>query len=147
MNTLFGSNARFWSFGADITAPLFDGGTLSAKKQAAVDAYKQSLALYRQTVLAAFAQVADTVRALEHDAEIMQAESQYMEVSQESLHLAQINYRAGTINYLLVLAADIQYRQAKLGYLQAQAQRLQDTTAFFVALGGGWWNTPITPPE
>ncbi|MES1981886.1 MAG: efflux transporter outer membrane subunit [Pseudomonadota bacterium] len=140
MNGLFGSNARFWSLGADITALLFDGGTLSAKRQAAVDAYQQSLALYRQTVLAAFAQVADSVRALEHDAETMQAEYQSVEASKESLHLAKINYRAGTINYLQVLTADIQDQQAKLGYLQAQTQRLQDTTALFVALGGGWWN-------
>ena len=138
MNNLFGSNARFWSLGADLTTPLFDGGKLSAKRQAAVDAYQQSLALYRQTVLAAFAQVADSVRALEHDAETMQAESQSVTVAEESLHLAQTSYQAGTINYLQVLAADIQYHQAKIGYLQAQAQRLQDTTALFVALGGGW---------
>ena len=138
MNQLFGSNARFWSLGADITTPLFDGGTLSSRKRAAVDAYQQSLALYRQTVLAAFAQVADSVRALEHDAETMQAESQSVETTAESLHLTQINYQAGTINYLQVLAADVLYHQAKLGYLQAQAQRLQDTTALFVALGGGW---------
>ena len=140
MNGLFGSNASFWSLGADIAAPLFNGGTLASRKQAAVDAYQQSLALYRQTVLGAFAQVADTVRALEHDAETMQAESQSVEASEESLHLTQINYQAGTINYLQVLAADIQYHQAKLSYLQAQAQRLQDTTALFVALGGGWCN-------
>jgi len=140
LNGLFGKNANFWSFGADITAPLFNGGTLSSRKQAAIDAYQQSLAIYRQTVLTAFAQVADTVRALEHDAETMQAESRSVEATEESLHLTQINYQAGMINYLQVLAADIQYRQAKINYLQAQAQRLQDTTALFIALGGGWWN-------
>ncbi len=141
MSGLFGSNASFWSLGADIAAPLFNGGTLSARKQAAIDAYQQSRALYRQTVLAAFAQVADTVRALEHDAETMQAEAQSVSTSEQSLHLSQVNYQAGLINYLQVLAADIQYHQAKLAYLQARAQRLQDTTALFVALGGGWWNT------
>ncbi len=140
LSGLFGKNANFWSLGTDITAPLFNGGTLSAKKQAAVDAYQQSLALYRQTVLGAFAQVADTVRALEHDAEAMQAESQSVSASEQSLHLARVNYQAGLINYLQVLAANIQYRQAKIAYLQARAQRLQDTTALFVALGGGWWN-------
>jgi NodT family efflux transporter outer membrane factor (OMF) lipoprotein len=147
MNGLFGSNAGFWSLGADIAAPLFNGGTLASRKQAAIDAYQQSLSLYRQTVLGAFAQVADTVRALEHDAETMQAESHSVEASEESLHLTQINYQAGTINYLQVLAADIQYHQAKLGYLQAQAQRLQDTTALFVALGGGWWNVTDASPH
>lgn len=138
MSGLFGSKANFWSLGADITAPLFNGGAFSSKKQAAIDVYQGSLALYRQTVLGAFAQVADTVRALEHDAETMQAESQAVSTAEDSLHLTQVNYQAGLINYLQVLAADIQYHQAKLGYLQAQAQRLQDTTALFVALGGGW---------
>jgi NodT family efflux transporter outer membrane factor (OMF) lipoprotein len=138
MSKLFGSKANFWSFGADIAAPLFNGGTLSAKKQVAIDAYQQSVALYRQTVLGAFAQVADIVRALEHDAETMQAESQFVSASEESLHLTQVNYQAGLVNYLQVLAADIQYHQAKLGYMQAHAQRLQDTTALFIALGGGW---------
>jgi len=140
MSGFFGSNSNFWSIGADLAAPLFNGGTLSAKKQAAVDAYRQSLAVYRQTVLGAFAQVADTVRALEHDAETMQAQSRSVSASEQSLHLSQVNYQAGLTNYLQVLAADIQYHQARLGYLQARAQRLQDTTALFVALGGGWWN-------
>lgn len=139
MSGLLGKNANFWSVGGDVSAPLFNGGTLSARKQAAVDAYQQSLALYRQTVLAAFAQVADTVRALEHDAETMQAEARSAEAAEESLRLIQINYQAGMINYLQVLIADIQYHQAKINYMQAQTQRLQDTTALFVALGGGWW--------
>ena len=52
----------------------------------------------------------------------------------------QSNYRAGLVNYLQMLTADNQYQQARLGYIGAQAQRLQDTAALFVALGGGWWN-------
>jgi NodT family efflux transporter outer membrane factor (OMF) lipoprotein len=142
MGQLLDRSSNFWSLGADIAAPLFNGGTLSAKKQAAVDAYQQSAALYRQTVLGAFAQVADTIRALGHDAETMQAESQFLSSAEASLHLIRSNYDAGLVNYLQVLASDIQYHQAKLGYVQAQAQRLQDTTAFFVALGGGWSSSP-----
>ena len=145
MNGLFGSNARFWSFGADMAAPIFNGGSLSARKQAAVDAYKQSQALYRQTVLAAFAQVADAMRSLEHDAETMQAEYHAVEASGEAMHLAQINYQAGLVNYLQVLSADIQHHQSKINYLQAQAQRFQDTTALFVALGGGWGSVTAAP--
>jgi len=141
LNGLFGQNSNFWSAGAGITTPLFNGGALSSKKKAAVDAYEQSKAIYRQTVLTAFAQVADTLRALEHDAEAMQAELKSVEISKEALHLAQINYQSGMINYLQVLADDVQYHQANISYLQAQAQRLQDTTALFTALGGGWWQT------
>ncbi len=140
MGDLLKSGSSIWNLGASVTAPLFHGGTLWHRRKAAIEAYGQSLAGYRQTVLSAFAQVADTLRALEHDAEALHAQSQALEAAAESLRLIRVNYQAGTVNYLQILIANYQYQQAKLGYLQAQAQRLQDTVALFVALGGGWWN-------
>ena len=140
MGDLFKSGSSIWALGANVTAPLFHGGTLWFHRKAAIEAYQQSLAGYRQTVLSAFAQVADTLRALEHDAEALSAQSQALDAAGEALRLIQVNYQAGTVNYLQVLAADNQYHQAKIGYLQTQAQRLQDTVALFIALGGGWWN-------
>jgi NodT family efflux transporter outer membrane factor (OMF) lipoprotein len=140
-SNLFKNTSSIWSLGPDITAPLFHGGTLRSKRQAAIEAYSQSLANYRQTVLSAFAQVADTLRALEHDAETLNAQSQSLDSAEKALRLMQANYEAGLVNYVQVLIADNLYHQAKIGYLQAQAQRFQDTVAIFVALGGGWWNT------
>jgi NodT family efflux transporter outer membrane factor (OMF) lipoprotein len=141
VNNLFKSNSSFWNIGANVNAPLFHGGTLWFGRQAALDAYQLSLANYRQTVLTAFAQVADTLRALEHDAELVLAQSRALNAAEETLRMIQANYQAGTASYVQVLVADDQYQQAKIGYLQAVAQRYQDTAALFVALGGGWWNT------
>src|ERR1019366_3229342 len=129
----------FWSVGPNVLAPIFDGGTLRFRRKAAIEAYRQSEASYRQTVLGAFAQVADTLRGLEHDAETLRAQSEQLATAQEALRLLQINYQTGMVNYLSVLNADTQYYQAKIGFLQTLAQRLQDTVALFVALGGGWW--------
>jgi outer membrane protein TolC len=84
--------------------------------------------------------VADVLRALEHDAEAVHAQSQALHAAEEALTLIRANYDSGTVNYLQVLIADNQLQQAKLGYIQAQALRLQDTTALFVALGGGRWD-------
>ncbi len=136
----FTKTSSIWSLGANVAAPLFHGGTLRSKRQGAIEGYNQSLANYRQTVLGAFAQVADTLRGLEHDAESLQAQSLSLSAAEEALRLINVNYEAGTVNYLQVITADNQYQQAKIGYLQALAQRLQDTVALFVALGGGWWN-------
>ena len=143
LSELFGTSAAFWTLGASLATPLIQGPTLWYQRKAAIDAYQQALANYRQTVLAAFAQVADALDALQHDAQTLSAESQALATSAEALHLIQINYQAGTVNYLQVLIADYQYQQAALGYIQAMGQRLQDTAALFVALGGGWWNTPV----
>ena len=138
MDSLFSTSGNFWSLGANVTAPVFHGGTLWFQRKAAIEEYQQSLANYRQTVLSSFAQVADTLRGLENDAETVRAQAEALKAAEEALRLIQANYQAGTVNYLQILIADGQYHQAQIGYLQALAQRLQDTVALFVALGGGW---------
>jgi len=137
---LFGTAANFWSFGATLAQPIFRGGTLWFQRKAAIEAYQASLSDYRQVVVSAFQQVADTLRAVEHDAETLQAQSAALAAAEQALQLVKANYEAGLVNYLQILTANSQYQQAKLGYIQAQALRLQDTAALFVALGGGWWN-------
>jgi outer membrane protein TolC len=121
---------------------VFQGGRLWYARKAAIDAYQAAQANYRQTVLGAFAQVGDSLKALEHDAQALQAQADAQHAAAETLKLVQINYRAGLVAYLDVWAADVQFHQASIGYLQALAQRYQDTAALFVALGGGWWNAP-----
>ncbi len=79
------------------------------------------------------------MRAVEHDAETLQAQAAALAAAEQALQLVKANYEAGLVNYLQILTADNQYQQARLGYIQAQALRLQDTAALFVALGGGWW--------
>jgi len=140
LSNLASPAGRFWSVGPALVAPLFRGGSLQAKRQAAVDAYDVQQSNYRQTVLAAFAQVADALKALEHDAQALQAQVDAQRDAGESLQLLQANYRAGLVAYVDVLTADVQYHTAVIAYLQALAQRHQDTVALFVALGGGWWN-------
>ena len=137
---LSSANSSFWSIGPSVTTPVFQGTSLWYGRRAAIDSYQQSQANYRQTVLNAFAQVADSIRALEHDAEALQAQVEAQRTAGEALNLLQTNYRAGLAAYLDVLTADVQFHQATIAYLQSVAQRLQDTVALFVALGGGWWN-------
>ena len=138
---LFVSRGNIWSMAANFAQPLFHGGTLWFNRKAAIETYQTSLATYRQTVVSAFAQVADTLKALEHDAEALAAQRQSLNAAEESLRLVNANYQAGLVNYLQVLTVNSQYQQARIGYLAFSAQRFQDTVAFFVALGGGWWNT------
>jgi NodT family efflux transporter outer membrane factor (OMF) lipoprotein len=140
-SNLFSANGRSWSVAGDAAAPLFEGGTLWFRRKTAIDSYRQAMALYRQTALAAFEQVADTLRALEHDAQTLAAEEEALLSAQEALHLIQANYEAGLATYLDVLNADAQYHQAQISQLQAVAVRYQDAVALFVAFGGGWWST------
>lgn len=141
-NQIFAANGKAWSFGGAVTQPLFEGGTLWFNRKAAVETYRQAMALYRQTVLGAFEQVTDTLRALDHDAAALRADDEALSAAQQALHLVQTNYQAGLNTYLDVLNADAQYQQAVISDLQAVAMRYQDTVALYAALGGGWWNVP-----
>ncbi len=142
---LFDSAGTIWTVGTNMASPLFQGGTLWFQRRAAIEAYQASLSDYRQVVINALQQVADTLRGVEHDAETLRAQSEALVIAEENLNLVKANYEAGLVNYLQMLTADNQYQQAKLGYIQAKALRLQDTAALFVALGGGWWNAEAKP--
>lgn len=145
--TLFDSSNRMSSIIASLTAPLFHGGALTAQKRAAIDAFQASAATYRQTVLQAFAQVADTLRALEHDAELVTAEQSALQASHAALTLQRASYAAGKSDLLQLLDAERAYQQARLGHARAQAQRYQDSAQLLVAMGGGWWNDKqLNPP-
>ena len=132
------STSNIWSLAANLAAPIFRGGTLEAEKQAAKAAYDATLAQYQQTVLGAFQQVADALRALEHDAQTLSAQARALQAAQQALELAQTSYRAGALDYLSLLTAQVQYQTARIAYVRAQAQRYQDTSALFLALGGDW---------
>ncbi len=131
-----------WNLGAGLTQPVFQEGTLAYQRKAAIDTHDAALASYKQAVLAAFQQVADTLRGLQHDADALHAQTEAVETAEGAMRLIQANYAAGVANYLQVLVADGQYLLARIGYVQAVGQRLQDTVALYVALGGGWWHTP-----
>jgi NodT family efflux transporter outer membrane factor (OMF) lipoprotein len=145
--SLFGTGGKFWSVGADVAQPIFEGGSLWYRRKAAVDAYDAAAANYRQAVLGAFQQVADTLRGLEHDAEALEAESRALDTAGRALKLVQANYAAGLATYAEVLIANAQYHQAQISDIQARASRFQDTVALFAALGGGWWNAPEQAEE
>ncbi|WP_296653734.1 efflux transporter outer membrane subunit [Paraburkholderia sp.] len=141
---LFKSADMIWSIGAGLTQPIFHGGQLSAQKRAAEAAFDQANAQYRQTVLLAFQNVADTLRALEHDATGLNAQTQAWRAASGSLDLTRGQFRVGGVSYLALLDAQRQYQQTVVNLTQAQAARYADTAALFQALGGGWWNDTAT---
>jgi NodT family efflux transporter outer membrane factor (OMF) lipoprotein len=128
-----------WSAAASLAQPLFNGGQLEANRRAAIAAYDQAQAQYRQTVLVAFQNVADSLRALEADARTLSAQSDAEVSARETLTLTQRQYQLGGANSLALLITQQQYQQARLALAAAQGTRYADTAALFQALGGGWW--------
>ena len=107
---------------------------------AADAALDQAAELYRAAVILACQNVADTLRAIEADADAQKASADAEQAAKKSFDLAQKQRALGTIGLVAVLNAEQAYSSAALGEIQARANRYADTAALFQALGGGWWN-------
>jgi NodT family efflux transporter outer membrane factor (OMF) lipoprotein len=139
---LFNSISNAYSLAAGLTQPIFNGGKLSAERRAALDNYKASLAVYRQTILTAFGDVGDRLQALANDADRLHAEAASADTASQSLDLARRSYEAGNSGILDVIDAQRRNAQAQLGLARAKAQRLMDTVQLYLALGG----SPVAAP-
>jgi NodT family efflux transporter outer membrane factor (OMF) lipoprotein len=136
----------FWTLAGNAAQTVFDAGTLLHKERAAVAAFDQAAATYRSTVIAAFQNVADTLHALQSDAETLKAAYAAERAAFKSLEIARRQLQLGAIGYLGLLTAENTYQTALTSLVQAQAARYADTVALFQALGGGWWNRQDTAP-
>jgi NodT family efflux transporter outer membrane factor (OMF) lipoprotein len=140
LGQLFSPYTGFWDVGASLTQTLFDAGALLHKRRAADAALDEAAAQYRAAVILACQNVADTLRALQADADALQASAVAERAAHQTFNLAQRQRELGTISLVAVLNAEQTYRQAELALVQAEANRYSDTAGLFQSLGGGWWN-------
>jgi len=142
---MFTAGTGFWDLGGSTTQAIFQGGTLVHRERAARAAYVQASEQYRRTVLTAFENVADTLHALDQDADALKAAAAARDAAKVTLDLTTREMQVGYVGYLTLLSAEQTYQQAQINLVQAQSNRYVDTAALFQALGGGWWNRPDVP--
>src|SRR3984957_7618753 len=140
LGQLLAPGNQFWSVGAGLAQPVFDGGTLAHRTQAARDTYDQMAAQYRGTVVTAFQNVADALHAIQYDSDNLKAAAAADAAASHSLAIAQRLVSLGPTSQLGLVNSEQGEQQTKLALLQGEANRLADTAALFAALGGGWWN-------
>ncbi|ANH76153.1 efflux transporter, outer membrane factor (OMF) lipo, NodT family protein [Ralstonia insidiosa] len=137
---MFRDGNVFWSLVGNVAQTFFDGGALLAKKRGADAGVDQAEAQYRGTVITAFQNVADTLHALDADADVLKAALKSEQAAQTTLNITDKQRALGQVNILAVLNAEQAYQTATQATIAARANRFTDTAALFQALGGGWWN-------
>jgi NodT family efflux transporter outer membrane factor (OMF) lipoprotein len=142
---LFTPPTAFYTLAASVSAPIFDGFTLYHKEKAAEAFLDQADATYRQTVITAMQNVADAVKSLQSDTRAVQAALKSEIAAKKSLDIVLTQLKEGQVNQVTVLTAQQTYFNALIARVQADANRLSDTAALFLALGGGWPNDCKTP--
>ncbi len=131
------SNA-FWTAGASVAETIFDAGARHARVQQARAAFDEAVANYRQTVLAAFAQVEDNLAAQRVLGAEQISTRQAMDAAIANETITLNEYRAGTVDYTTVATVQAAALSAKNAELQVEASRLTTAVDLIAALGGGW---------
>src|SRR3984957_4208930 len=93
--TMFTPATAMWTVAAGGTQPIFHGFSLLHQQRGAEAAYDQADAQYRNAVLAAFQNVADTLRALQLDAAALKAENSALRAATATPAAGQGTYRLG----------------------------------------------------
>jgi outer membrane protein, multidrug efflux system len=138
LNRLFDASSGLWNTAASLTQPVFEAGGLRSGMRLAEAQEQQLLLTYRQTILDAFQQVADSLVAYQKDREYRQQQELLTSAAGEADRLSNILYQHGGASYLQVLTAETAYFSAELNLAQAQVNERLSLVQLYDSLGGGW---------
>jgi NodT family efflux transporter outer membrane factor (OMF) lipoprotein len=137
----------FWTFGPNVSLPIFEGGALEAKKAEAYGQFREAAADYRSTVIEAFRDVEDNLALIHWLGREETDEDAGTAAAKQALDIALNLYRQGVDSYLEVVTAQTTYLEAEEAALDIQTRRLTADVGLIRALGGGWTRTDLPDAE
>jgi outer membrane protein, multidrug efflux system len=135
---LMSSQVGIWSYGTQVTQPIFTGGALRGNLKLAEAQHQQALISYRQAIQQAFGDVSDAVIAYQKFHEVRVRQEASVADLQESVRLSNMRYKGGTTTYLEVLDGQRSLFSAELTLAVARGAEYQSLVQLYRALGGGW---------
>ena len=127
-----------WSYGAQVSQPIFTGGALRGNLHVAESEHKQALLAYQQTIQRAFGDVSDALIGYQKFHEVRTRQEATVADLQESVRLSNLRYTGGTTTYLEVLDGQRSLFGAELALAQARGNEYQSLVQLYKSLGGGW---------
>jgi len=135
---LMSSQLGIWSYGAQVSQPIFTGGALRGNLHVAESQHQQALIAYRQAIQHAFGDVSDALIGYQKFHEVRVRQEDTVADLQESVRLSNMRYKGGTTTYLEVLDGQRSLFSAELTLAQARGTEYQSLVQLYRALGGGW---------
>ena len=137
LGDLFSTNGITWSFGPNISLPIFDAGQRRANYDVATISQQEALAGYELAIQTAFKEVKDVLAERATLAEQLSAQYRLQENFQRTYDIAYATYRTGLSNYLDVLDAERSLFANQQSILSLEQQRVMSQIALYKVLGGG----------
>jgi len=137
-SSLISSQQGIWSYGAQVSQPIFTGGALRGNLRLAESQHQQALIAYRQSIQRAFGDVSDALIGYQKFHQVRVRQESTVADLQESVRLSNMRYKGGTTTYLEVLDGQRSLFAAQLMLAQARGTECQSLVQLYRALGGGW---------
>lgn len=137
-SSLMSSQIGIWSYGAQVSQPIFTGGALSGNLRLAKSENQQALIAYRQAIQRAFGDVSDALIGYQKLHQVRVRQEDTVADLRESVRLSNLRYTGGTTTYLEVLDGQRSLFSAELTLAQARGTEYQSLVELYRALGGGW---------
>ena len=138
LTSLFSGPAGLWSFGGQLTQPIFTAGKLRSNVRLAEAQEQEAVLFYQQSIQQAFREVSDSLIAYRKDQEYREQQQLLTASAQDTVRLANLRYTGGVTSYLEVLDSDTRYFNAEIALAQAELGERLDLIQLYNALGGGW---------
>jgi multidrug efflux system outer membrane protein len=135
---LMSSQLGVYSYGAQVTQPIFTGGALRGNLHAAEAQHQEALLAYQQTIQRAFGDVSDALIAFQKFHQVRTQQEHAVADLQESVRLSNMRYKGGTTTYLEVLDGQRALFAAQLTLAQSRGDEYQSLAQLYKSLGGGW---------
>ena len=145
IGSLFSGSAFLWSLGASLAQSVFNGGLTSARVAAARAAWEQSVATYRQTVLAALQDTEDQLIGSRQLAETFTLRQAASAAADQTEKLVLNQYLAGQVAFTDVVTVQATALTARRTLVTATVNRQATAVGLIRSLGGSWATTYRTP--
>jgi multidrug efflux system outer membrane protein len=137
-SNLMSSQIGIWSYGAQVSQPIFTGGALRGNLHLAESQREQAVISYKEAIQHAFGDVSDGLIGYQKYHEVRLRQQQLVDDLAESVRLSDMRYQGGTTTYLEVLDGQRSLFAAELTLAQARGNEYQSLVQLYRALGGGW---------
>jgi multidrug efflux system outer membrane protein len=137
-SSLMSSQSAIWSYGGQVTQPIYTGGALRGNLHLAQSQYQQALIAYRQSIQSAFGDVSDALIGYQKFHQVRLRQEDTVKDLQEAVRLSDMRYKGGTTTYLEVLDGQRSLFSAEITLADARGTEYQSLVQLYRALGGGW---------
>jgi multidrug efflux system outer membrane protein len=137
-SSLMTSQLGVWSYGAQVSQPIFTGGALKGNLHLAKSQDQQALIGYQEAIQHAFGEVSDALIGYEKLHQVRTRQQDSVADLQETVRISTLRYRGGTTTYLEVLDGQRSLYGAELTLAAARGDEYRSLVQLYKALGGGW---------